>query len=115
MCIRDSIGQCRGGAGKNPGRAPTRWTRGAWGAGCSTAGPASQTLCGTACVDTKTNASHCGGCGKPCGGGMTCKDGGCECPSGKKDCGNGTCVACCGDGDCGNGDKCCTGTCKKSC
>jgi len=39
---------------------------------CPTAG---QMLCGSACVDTKTSNTHCGGCNRPCSG--TCTNGTC--------------------------------------
>jgi hypothetical protein len=36
-------------------------------------------LCGSACVDTKTNALHCNMCNRACGGGKLCVDGKCTC------------------------------------
>lgn len=35
------------------------------------------TKCGKACVNTKTNPSHCGGCNRRCSGGAGCVDGSC--------------------------------------
>jgi hypothetical protein len=44
----------------------------------SDACPANQIVCGAAgCVDTLTNAEHCGGCNKSCEGG-TCSGGSCS-------------------------------------
>lgn len=43
-------------------------------------------VCGGACVDTDTNAAHCGGCGNACPDGQACVDGTC-CPSGQALCG----------------------------
>lgn len=38
---------------------------------------AGTTECGDACVDTDSDASHCGGCGRACEVGEVCSDGGC--------------------------------------
>ncbi|MCB9592556.1 MAG: hypothetical protein H6719_07480 [Sandaracinaceae bacterium] len=40
--------------------------------------PAGQTLCGAACVDTSSDATHCGRCGQPCAPGGSCVGGFCE-------------------------------------
>lgn len=40
-------------------------------------------MCSTSCVDTQTNANHCGACGEVCGDGETCSSGGCVCAAGK--------------------------------
>lgn len=37
-----------------------------------------QTLCGSACVDTASSASHCGECGRACGTGVFCASGACS-------------------------------------
>jgi hypothetical protein len=37
---------------------------------------------GTTCIDTTSNAAHCGGCELPCPGGVQCVDGECACPEG---------------------------------
>lgn len=34
--------------------------------------------CGASCVDTQTNALHCGGCGSPCPSGQACDGGECQ-------------------------------------
>src|SRR5688500_3296389 len=34
--------------------------------------------CGDACVDTRTDAAHCGACDTPCGAGESCVAGACE-------------------------------------
>lgn len=39
--------------------------------------PANQIVCASGCVDTLTNAMHCGGCNKPCDSG-TCSGGSCS-------------------------------------
>lgn len=39
-----------------------------------------ETTCGGACVDTQTDAAHCGGCDMPCGDGETCEGGTCVAP-----------------------------------
>ena len=46
--------------------------------------------CGSACVDTQTNAAHCGGCGRSCGAGQACAGGACQtggCPGDRELCG----------------------------
>jgi hypothetical protein len=56
--------------------------------------PASCTMglarCGAACVDTSSNASNCGGCGRACAMGQMCASGVCatvaRCPTGQTDC-----------------------------
>ena len=40
---------------------------------------AGQTNCGTDCVDLKTSAAHCNGCGNVCPGSSYCTDGACGC------------------------------------
>jgi len=46
---------------------------------CGTDCPSDRTICSGSCVDTETNAAHCGGCDKPCGTGASCSGGGCVC------------------------------------
>lgn len=47
--------------------------------------------CGKTCVNTKTNAAHCGGCGRACDSAETCRDGQCQPKS--STCGSGgTCL-----------------------
>ncbi|MDQ2655495.1 MAG: hypothetical protein M3Z20_20895 [Chloroflexota bacterium] len=36
------------------------------------------TTCDKACVDTRSNAAHCGGCNQPCGAGIVCFNGACQ-------------------------------------
>jgi hypothetical protein len=43
----------------------------------STCCAAGQTCCFSACVDTQSDTSHCGGCGRACGAGQTCGNGVC--------------------------------------
>lgn len=78
------------------------------------------TVCVDACVDLRTNAAHCGGCGLACAAGQRCRDSACEedpCP-GQLECG-GVCVDPASDGancgDCGTacaeGESCIDGHC----
>jgi hypothetical protein len=77
----------------------------------ATACSGSLKLCGTGCVDTSTNAVHCGACGNACTGSRTCSSGTCVCPSGYTDC-NGDCVDPKIDAqNCGGCGKACTGVC----
>lgn len=39
-----------------------------------------ETTCGGACVDTRTDTAHCGGCGMACGEGESCVDAACVAP-----------------------------------
>jgi hypothetical protein len=74
--------------------------------------------CGDSCVDAQTSVLHCGGCDKPCPGGVPCVEGVCTCPSGGAICGN-ACRDLQSDrencGECGNvcgpGDVCTAGKC----
>jgi hypothetical protein len=43
----------------------------------SDACPNNEIVCGSGCVNTLTNAMHCGGCNKPCDSGM-CSGGSCS-------------------------------------
>jgi hypothetical protein len=49
------------------------------------------TGCGFECVDTKTDADHCGACGQDCGSGGACTNGACSCPAPSVVCGQ-TCT-----------------------
>ncbi len=53
--------------------------------------PAPETSCDDMCVDTSTNANHCGACNNPCGAGEACVDGQCQCAPGTTPC-SGSCV-----------------------
>lgn len=72
------------------------------------------TRCGGACVDTRTDEAHCGGCtGHACPTGATCEAGECRCPEGQTPCG-GACVDLqSSDENCGAcGHACGLGTCQ---
>lgn len=81
------------------------------------------TRCGKACVNTKTNPSHCGGCNRPCGG-SGCVNGSCQgsCQPPSTLC-NGECVDTetderfCGNCTtaCGAGQSCVGGACAGGC
>ncbi len=79
--------------------------------------------CGTACIDTQSNAQHCGDCEQSCGSGQACDGGQCQtgsCPGNQERCG-GQCVnlsndeahcgacgrSCAGDLTCLSGDCAC--------
>ncbi|MDP3215485.1 MAG: hypothetical protein Q8S73_15360, partial [Deltaproteobacteria bacterium] len=47
---------------------------------CRMSCPAGRTLCGSACVDTRADASHCGVCGSACAAGRSCVNGACTVP-----------------------------------
>lgn len=64
---------------------------GGGGAGGMSCTGASQKMCGSACVDTASDANHCGDCGRACTNGMSCMAGTCACPSGQDIC-DGKCV-----------------------
>ena len=58
---------------------------------------ATLTACDDACVDTTSDADHCGDCNTPCGPGETCEAGTCRCGSG---------------GGCGDFSTCIDGVCR---
>jgi hypothetical protein len=71
------------------------------------------------CVNTQTDAQHCGTCGNVCSGGQVCDTGTCACPTGQTLCGDScvdtrTSLANCGS--CGNacsgGQQCAMGSCE---
>lgn len=79
------------------------------------------TVCGAACADTRSDASHCGACGNACASGESCNDGKCSACSGTL-CGSscvdlqsdaGNCGAC--GRACNAGDTCVGGTCGSCC
>jgi hypothetical protein len=74
-----------------------------------------ETWCGGICVDTATNPSHCGACGRACRRDQVCAGGVCECPPGRSECA-GTCRDLASDpshcGECGRAcgpDRACSG------
>ena len=71
--------------------------------------PSGLSLCSGACVSTKNDPNHCGGCGKKCGTSQFCSNGTCvtACPSGQQVC-SGRCVNT-------NTDRTNCGTCGKVC
>jgi len=79
----------------------------------------SMTLCGTSCVDTSTDPTNCGTCGKTCNWWMACNNGTCGCPGGYTSC-NQSCVDLTSDANnCGGCDDTCGGVqpqcCESSC
>ncbi|MFO0647184.1 MAG: FG-GAP-like repeat-containing protein [Polyangiales bacterium] len=63
--------------------------------------------CGRECVDTRSDARHCGACGHACVGG-DCVDGRCVCPAGRVLCGTSRCVDTSSDAaNCGRCDVVC--------
>lgn len=57
---------------------------------------AGEMRCGASCVDTTTNAAHCGACGRTCAATERCAGGTCECITGLTRCGT-ACVNLTGD------------------
>jgi endo-1,4-beta-D-glucanase Y len=47
--------------------------------------------CGQSCVNAQTDGTNCGFCGNVCGGGQSCVNAACACPSGQTTC-SGVCV-----------------------
>ncbi len=86
--------------------------------------PSGQTSCGGECVDTQTDAEHCGACDTECASGEACMAGSCmpTCAGGLVDCG-GECVdvmtdaSHCGGCDeaCDTGEVCTDGECEPQC
>ncbi len=74
--------------------------------------------CGGECIDTDSDPDNCGLCGFPCGPGLICNMGSCECASGAREsaCDDGIDDDCdglvdCDDPDCGGETRPCTSTC----
>ena len=67
--------------------------------------PSENSVCETACVDTRIDPNHCGGCNLACGTGFVCKDSACVCPAAESICDD-RCVDTANDpshcGTCGN-------------
>ncbi len=84
--------------------------------------PSGLTTCSEVCVDTKSDASNCGGCGTACDSAEVCFDGTCRdsCPANTEQCGA-TCAdtetssAHCGACDSPCAGECSSGTCMGSC
>lgn len=75
---------------------------------------ASSACCGTLCVDTMTDAQHCGGCNTVCQSGLACVNGHCQCGStyctSQQTCCSGTCVDTTSSmSHCGSCTNACTG------
>ena len=67
-------------------------------------------VCGGSCVDTKTDAQHCGGCTTACASGQTCSESLC-CNANETVC-NGACIDTSSDlSNCGACGKTCSGAC----
>ncbi len=80
-----------------------------------------ETVCGDDCVNTKTDAAHCGGCDMACKDDEGCTEGLC-CPEGQSNCGDAcidtkTDAAHCGACDiaCSGNDSCVDGKCEFVC
>lgn len=116
-----TVGLTLASCASSRGRSPSRDS----GPGSDAGGCApSLTACGTACVDTRADPSHCGGCGLACPSGEVCGASMCagSCPTGLTECG-GRCVdtavdpSNCGACDmaCPMGELCMAGTCTLVC
>lgn len=88
--------------------------------------PSGQSCCNGACIDTRTSAAHCGGCGMACGSGESCCNGSCRnlqtdvnncgscgrsCGSNSNRCSNGSC-RCTNDSPCSGFLRCCSSGCR---
>lgn len=80
------------------------------------------TRCSNRCVDVRTDSANCGACGIACGGGTSCVNGACACPSGRSLACGGVCVdgrtdasncGACGN-VCGAGSTCTNGVCQRT-
>ena len=79
---------------------------------------APSTMCGTSCVDTASDAEHCGSCAVACATGMVCAGGVCGCGAGLTRCGAAcvsTATSAANCGSCGHactaGTECAAGVC----
>src|SRR5262249_23932678 len=88
--------------------------------------PGADICCDGACVDTQTNAAHCGRCGRPCSEGKICCDGecvdrmsnrdhcgGCQPCAAGETCDRGACS--CGGQSCDAPFVCCESVCSECC
>ncbi len=99
--------------------------RNGWCAGGGGSCPGGKERCGAACVDTRADPKHCGGCDRRCAAGQACRNGVCTCDADRCAgcCDGRTCLAVanqtdrrCGTGGascepCGCGSDCCGGVC----
>jgi hypothetical protein len=83
--------------------------------GGSDACPAGYEICSGACIDVDSDPMNCGLCGFPCGAGLVCNMGSCECAAGANEaaCDDGIDDDCdgmvdCDDPDCNGGTRSCT-------
>jgi hypothetical protein len=110
-----------GASGGSGGGASATASNGASSAGSGMTCEGGKALCEGTCVDTLSDAKHCGGCGKPCSAGQVCSGGACKlnCDQGLTVCGN-DCVDILSDakhcGGCGKacepGATCASAVCK---
>jgi hypothetical protein len=70
---------------------------------------ATQKDCNGVCVNTQSNALHCGDCGMQCAPGQLCNSGVCECPSGGELCAGACTDVLASNAHCGACDAACTG------
>ncbi|TAK24310.1 MAG: hypothetical protein EPO40_24270 [Myxococcaceae bacterium] len=86
--------------------------------------PTGQLTCGGTCVDPRSNALHCGACGRACASAASCVNGACQvtCPMGQAVCddrcvdlqSNALSCGACGR-PCGAGEGCAMGACVRGC
>lgn len=71
-----------------------------------------ETRCGETCVDTMSDAAHCGACGTGCAAGQVCRDGTCAattngCPAGQTPCAGGCVDLATDNSNCGQCGRVC--------